>query len=177
MSFCRGCIVKSFHCHRRAYEGLMNEGASVRNTLPPLPLLPLQYLPKLSGLVPSLPALPFSDQPRCTRQPPRLQPLVESAPGFFLFSVLNAKKNLQMGPRGVSPKSWACRTGSCAKPLSVLSSGMYRPPALTRQTAAAAARCKGGEGRKGELPLWETFVTSMTAPLDGWAASIWLQCM
>lgn len=41
MSFCRGCIVKSFHCHRRAYEGLMNEGASVRNTLPPLPLPPL----------------------------------------------------------------------------------------------------------------------------------------
>lgn len=38
MSFCRGCIVKSFHCHRRAYEGLMNEGASVRNTLPLLPL-------------------------------------------------------------------------------------------------------------------------------------------
>lgn len=87
MSFCRGCIVKSFHCHRRAYEGLMNEGASVRNTLPPLPLLPWQYLPKLSGPVPSSPALPFSDQPRCTRQPPRLQPLVESAPGFFLFSI------------------------------------------------------------------------------------------
>lgn len=41
MSFCRGCIVKSFHCHRRAYEGLMNEGASVRNTLPLLPLPPL----------------------------------------------------------------------------------------------------------------------------------------
>lgn len=27
-------IVKSFHCHQRAYEGLMNEGASVRNALP-----------------------------------------------------------------------------------------------------------------------------------------------
>lgn len=27
------------------------------------------------------------------------------------------------------------------------------------------------------VPLWETFVTSVTAPLDGWAASIWLQCM
>lgn len=27
-------IVKSFHCHRRAYEELMNEGASVRNALP-----------------------------------------------------------------------------------------------------------------------------------------------
>lgn len=37
MSFCRGCIVKSFHCHRRAYENLMNKGASVRNGLPLLP--------------------------------------------------------------------------------------------------------------------------------------------
>lgn len=27
-------IVKSFHCHRRAYEELMNERASVRNALP-----------------------------------------------------------------------------------------------------------------------------------------------
>ena len=27
-------IVKSFHCHQRALEGLMNEGASVRNALP-----------------------------------------------------------------------------------------------------------------------------------------------
>lgn len=27
-------IVKSFHCHQRAYEELMNEGASVRNALP-----------------------------------------------------------------------------------------------------------------------------------------------
>lgn len=30
-------IVKSFHCHRRAYEALTNEGASVRNALPLLP--------------------------------------------------------------------------------------------------------------------------------------------
>lgn len=27
------------------------------------------------------------------------------------------------------------------------------------------------------VSLWETFVTSVTALLDGWAASIWLQCM
>lgn len=32
-----------------------------------------------------------------------------------------------------------------------------------------------GEG--GGLSLWETFVTSVTALVDGWAASIWLQCM
>lgn len=36
-------IVKSFHCHRRAYEALTNEGASVRNALPLL-LLPATLL-------------------------------------------------------------------------------------------------------------------------------------
>lgn len=58
MSFCRGCIVKSFHCHRRAYEGLMNEGASVRNTLP---LLPLLYCFNISPSCSTacLPVLPF----------------------------------------------------------------------------------------------------------------------
>lgn len=66
MSFCRGCIVKSFHCHRRAYEGLMNEGASVRNALPPLPLLPLHYLPKLPGCVTFYPGL--SDHPKAWSQ-------------------------------------------------------------------------------------------------------------
>jgi len=52
MSFCRGCIVKSFHCHRRAYESLMNKGASVRNALLFLPPLLLQYLPKLPPYMP-----------------------------------------------------------------------------------------------------------------------------
>lgn len=103
----------------------------------------------LSCLARCLPCLPCPSPTghaaRRTRQPVFL----------FLFfrswKSLNAKKNLQMGPRGVGPKSWACRSGSCAKPLSVLSSGMYRPLAFTRQTAAAAAaaRCKGGEGGGG----------------------------
>lgn len=38
-------------------------------------------------------------------------------------------------------------------PPSVLSSGMYRPPAFKLQTAAAAVRCRGGgreeQGREG----------------------------
>lgn len=34
MSFCCGCIVNSFHCHLRPYDGLMTERASVRNALP-----------------------------------------------------------------------------------------------------------------------------------------------
>lgn len=38
--------------------------------------------------------------------------------------------------------------------------------------------CKGEQDGAGVgVSLWEAFVTSVTAVLDGWAASIWLQRM
>lgn len=36
---------------------------------------------------------------------------------------------------------------------------------------------RGRERKREGASLWEMFVTGVTAWLDGWAASIWLQCM
>lgn len=53
MSFCCGCIVNSFHCHPRPYEGLMTERASIKNALPFPPYLPvlLLHMPSYHSLL------------------------------------------------------------------------------------------------------------------------------
>lgn len=56
-----------------------------------------------------------------------------------------------------------------------LSSHADGPPTFEEQKPRGSEGAGGGEGEG--VSLWETFVTSMTALLDGWAASIWLQCM
>lgn len=67
MSFCRGCIVKSFHCHRRAYENLMNKGASVRNGLPLLP--PATHSVSSCCLNTCLLILPFVEKRKKEKKP------------------------------------------------------------------------------------------------------------
>lgn len=54
---------------------------------------------------------------------------------------------------------------------------MFSQSKSERQRGGWAEVVVVGWGGVGGVSLWETFVTSVTALLDGWAASIWLQCM
>lgn len=121
-------IVKSFHCHRRAYEVLTNEGASVRNALP---LLPATLL---------------------------------ISPGAAAKVLIKVKFKNSLGNERRAAEM--IKQGRCCA-----SEGFVSVNTRARASGLPASRAREGAS------LWETFVTGVTAQLDGWAASIWLQCM
>lgn len=87
---------------------------------------------------------------------------------------MESRRGCQTGYDGLKLHK-LCKTSLLAlsRSLFSLSSHADGPPAFTEREREAARGWRWWWG----VSLWETFVTSVTALLDGWAASIWLQCM